>query len=763
MTANRPAEPVAGGTVVFRGPAAGAGAAPLPQTLALDADGHAAATLTANQTVGTYRVTATAGGASTDFNLTNAAATAAITRTGPALTNTASVTFAVRFSQAVTGLTAADFRLAGAGSAGAVVTSVAGTGDSYAVTVAAGADGALQLLFADPDRSVSPQVGDAAGEAVTVDRTPPAATVAAGSGARFTVTFTEPVAGFGPAGVELSGTAAGLAAAAVTVSNPSGDGRTFVVDVGGTGPGAVTLTVRAGAAADAAGNPNPASAGATATLGTVSAQPLTLATDEDAPVSGRATASDPTGGPVTFALLSGPANGSAEVHADGTFTYRPTANFNGTDTFVVRATNARGGTADTVVTVVVRPVNDAPSFGPNPTVIAVGPGGLTTPPAVASDPDAGDRLTFSLAGGPGGVTVDPATGAVTFPPGLPPGHYALTLTVTDLGGLSASRTLTAQVGFAAQTTVTTFAAGSASGGEIKVYGPGGEQVGALTAFAGESLPGGVRVAVADVTGDGVPDVIAGTGPGVRGRVQIFDGVTRQVIRTFDAFEASFTGGTFVTAADFDGDGRVDVVVTPDVSGGPRVTVFGADGLVLADFYGIDDQAFRGGARAGVGDVNGDGVPDLIVSAGRSGGPRVAVFDGRTLRPGQTPQKLVEDFFVFEPSLRDGAYVTAGDLDGDGFAELVAGGGPGGGPRVLALSGADLMAGAGGELPGGGELPRRRLRLTQRRAGGRQATRRRRPRRPRRGRGRRQLRRGRRLLRVGRRWGRNPGGAFQVRR
>ena len=53
-----------------------------------------------------------------------------------------------------------------------------------------------------------------------------------------------------------------------------------------------------------------------------------------------------------------------------------------------------------------------------------------------------------------------------------------------------------------------------------------------------------------------------------------------------------------------------------------------------------------------------------------------------------------DFFAFEQTLRNGVFVAAGDLDGDGFAEVIAGGGPGGGPRVLALSGTDLLGGAG---------------------------------------------------------------------
>src|SRR5215213_2037736 len=48
--------------------------------------------------------------------------------------------------------------------------------------------------------------------------------------------------------------------------------------------------------------------------------------------------------------------------------------------------------------------------------------------------------------------------------------------------------------------------------------------------------------------------------------------------------------------------------------------------------------------------------------------------------------------IFEQTLRNGVFVSAGDFDGDGFADLVAGGGPGGGPRVLILSGKDLSGG-----------------------------------------------------------------------
>jgi hypothetical protein len=113
--------------------------------------------------------------------------------------------------------------------------------------------------------------------------------------------------------------------------------------------------------------------------------------------------------------------------------------------------------------------------------------------------------------------------------------------------------------------------------------------------------------------------------------------------------------------------------------------------LIADFFGISDPNFRGGARAAVSDVAGKGYGDLIVAAGFGGGPRVAGFDGKSLASGN-PTRVFADFFAFEQTLRNGVFIAAGDVDGDGMADVIAGGGPGGGPRVLILSGQALVTG-----------------------------------------------------------------------
>ena len=228
-----------------------------------------------------------------------------------------------------------------------------------------------------------------------------------------------------------------------------------------------------------------------------------------------------------------------------------------------------------------------------------------------------------------------------------------------------------------------------AGADVQRRTAGGPAGASFNPF-GTGVP--VRAVVADVTGDGVEDTVVGTGPGRPSRVAVIDGATGKVVFAAAPFEPSFAGGVYLAAGDVNGDGKADIAVGADLGGGPRVLVYdGATGAVRADFLGIDDAKFRGGARVALGDVNGDGRADLMVAAGVGGGPRVAVWDGASLTATSPPTRLVADFFAYEETLRDGAYVAAGDVDGDGHADLILSGGPLGGPRVTVWSGAALAA------------------------------------------------------------------------
>lgn len=196
-----------------------------------------------------------------------------------------------------------------------------------------------------------------------------------------------------------------------------------------------------------------------------------------------------------------------------------------------------------------------------------------------------------------------------------------------------------------------------------------------------------RVAYGDVNGDGFVDTVFVTGPGPLAAIQIRNGKDGStLLNTTEIFPGeNFNLGAYVAVGDIDGDGKADIVITPDIGGGPRVQVlkFQAGSLVsFNSFFSFpDDIQYRGGLRVTLGDVNGDGFLDIIVAAAQGGGPRVTVFDGKGAFIPQTTPPVLVNFFAYEDTLRDGAYVAAGDIDGDGKADIITTAGFGGSARI----------------------------------------------------------------------------------
>src|SRR5262245_45762295 len=79
---------------------------------------------------------------------------------------------------------------------------------------------------------------------------------------------------------------------------------------------------------------------------------------------------------------------------------------------------------------------------------------------------------------------------------------------------------------------------------VSVFDTAGVRIESFLAYDGR-FSGGVRVAVGDVNGDGVPDIVTGAGPGGSPAVKVFDGATGAAIRSFLAFAPVFGGGVYV--------------------------------------------------------------------------------------------------------------------------------------------------------------------------------------------------------------------------
>jgi hypothetical protein len=166
-----------------------------------------------------------------------------------------------------------------------------------------------------------------------------------------------------------------------------------------------------------------------------------------------------------------------------------------------------------------------------------------------------------------------------------------------------------------------------------------------------------------VNGDGRADIISGTEVGGGPRVSVFDGITGAVIQNFFAFDEQQRGGVRVAAADYNGDGFDDIVCTTGVGVQTRIKVIdGRTGATLTDFVPYTEQ-FTGGVYVTAGDFDGNGTPDIIASADAGGGPHVQVFSG-------LGGSVIASYFAYEPSFTGGVRVSATDVDGDGRSDIV---------------------------------------------------------------------------------------------
>jgi hypothetical protein len=191
--------------------------------------------------------------------------------------------------------------------------------------------------------------------------------------------------------------------------------------------------------------------------------------------------------------------------------------------------------------------------------------------------------------------------------------------------------------------------------------------------------------------------------GAPGRVLVYK-PDNTLVADFQPYGPAYTGPISVALGDITGNGYYDLV-TAAAAGNPDVRVYDGRAFATGTFdpnnpgaslltqwfaYGLN---FNIGANVAVGDIETDGFADIVTGAS-AGNPDVRVFRGRDIATGSfepTGTSLVAQFFPYALGFNIGVNVAVGDVSGNGFADLVTAP-TAGNPDVRVFRGQDIAQG-----------------------------------------------------------------------
>ncbi|MDD4271417.1 MAG: glycosyltransferase [Patescibacteria group bacterium] len=218
-----------------------------------------------------------------------------------------------------------------------------------------------------------------------------------------------------------------------------------------------------------------------------------------------------------------------------------------------------------------------------------------------------------------------------------------------------------------------------NGGFVRVFNSAGAQVRNGFFSYRNYMPSGVKILVSDINNDGRKETL------VDGNGKISAQRNGKIIFSFSPFAAFKPEVNFTVAKLNKAKAEKQIIAGAGTGGGPQIRIFDHNGRLLSGGFFAFDKNFRGGVNVAAGDINGDGQDEIIAGAGTGGGPQIRIFDhnGRLLSGG---------FFAFDKNFRGGVNVAAGDINGDGQDEIIAGAGTGGGPQIRIFNGQGKLIG-----------------------------------------------------------------------
>jgi hypothetical protein len=198
---------------------------------------------------------------------------------------------------------------------------------------------------------------------------------------------------------------------------------------------------------------------------------------------------------------------------------------------------------------------------------------------------------------------------------------------------------------------------------------------------GNTFTGGANLAVGNFKADNAVEFA--TAPRTKGGPHVkIHAQDKTILAQFMAYDTRFIGGVDLAAGDVDGDGIDEIITAPGPTGGPHVRIFKSDGTPVGGFMAYDSQ-FRGGIRVAAADMDGDKKAEIITAPTSLGGPHVKIF--------KADGTVSSEFMAYSAAFRGGVDVAAASVTSTSPARIVTAPGPGGGPHVRIFSSAGIEA------------------------------------------------------------------------
>lgn len=189
-------------------------------------------------------------------------------------------------------------------------------------------------------------------------------------------------------------------------------------------------------------------------------------------------------------------------------------------------------------------------------------------------------------------------------------------------------------------------------------------------FAFETqFKGGDNIVAIEANTDGEAEFIVGN----HASVSYYDshGLLKN---SFLPYGDQYSGGVSIAVADLNGDGSLEIITAPERGGANQIKIFDLAGNQQGAWSAFNRLTTSAGAHVAVGNVVGDGTPEIIVGSGSGSAPEVRVFD-------TTGRLLAKSFLPYDQRLRTGVNIAVGNVVGDSLAEIITGPGAGNAPEI----------------------------------------------------------------------------------